>query len=204
MRITPEQEFNNINNLANTKPRRSPLGAFIWYLSFFLVIPLFVHIANINKLKRLNIKVSEAESGIDVQLKKRRDTIIKLIESVQGGMKFEKEMLTNLTSMRTGVGIKDLGKNASMLDKVSKQVTMQLENYPEIKSTELVQELMKTTSSIEDDISASRRIYNSNTSIFNQALNTYPINAAAAQLGYKFKSLFEITDFERQDVKIEF
>ncbi|QHX36324.1 LemA family protein [Spiroplasma sp. BIUS-1] len=204
MRITPEQEFNNINNLANTKPRRNLLGAFLWYLSFFLIIPLFVHISNVNKLKKLNIKVSEAESGIDVQLKKRRDTLIKLIESVQGSMKFEKEILMTLTSMRTGVSIQDKGKNAAMLDKISKQVTMQLENYPEIKSTSLIQELMRSTANIEDDISASRRIYNSNVSIFNQAINVYPKNAAAAQLGYVFKSLFEITDFERQDVKIEF
>ncbi|WP_338985231.1 LemA family protein [Spiroplasma endosymbiont of Diplazon laetatorius] len=204
MKITPEQEFNNINNLANTKPKRNPLGAFIWYISFFAIIPLFVHIANVNRLKKLNMKVSEAESGIDVQLKKRRDTLIKLIESVQGSMKFEKELLTTLTSMRTGVSIKDMGKNAAMLDKISKQVTMQLENYPEIKSAALIQELMRSTANIEDDISASRRIYNSNASIFNQSINSYPTNSAAAQLGYVFKSFFEIIDFERQDVKIEF
>ncbi|AGR41779.1 LemA family protein [Spiroplasma diminutum] len=204
MRITPEQEFNNINNRANQKPKRNPLGVLFWYLSFLLIIPALIHLGNINKLKKLNIKVSEAESGIDVQLKNRRDTLIKLIEAVQGSMKFEKELLSNLTSMRTGVSVESMGKNAAMLDRVSKQVTMQLENYPDIKSAQLVKELMSSTKDIEDNIAAARRIYNSNVSVFNQTIDVFPSNSAAAQLGYSFKSLFEITDFERQDIKIEF
>ncbi|QEH62122.1 LemA protein [Spiroplasma chinense] len=204
MMITPEQKYNNINNLANTKPKKSFLGALIWYISFIIIIPLIAHVSNVNRLRRLNTKVSEAESGIDVQLKKRRDTLIKLIDSVKSGIKFEKETLTTLTAMRTGVGLDEMQKNASMLNKVAKDVSIQLENYPDLKSTALVADLMAQTGKIEDDISASRRIYNSNVSIFNQEINIYPKNIAAGQLGYVFKSFFEITEEERADVEISF
>ncbi|AUB31887.1 LemA family protein [Spiroplasma floricola] len=194
----------NINKLAGTKVKRNGFGAFIWYISFILIIPLFVHIANINKLKRYDIKVSEAQSGIDIQLKKRRDILLKLINAVKDGIKFEKEMLLSLTQMRTGVNPNELNENMKLLDKVSKDVTMRLENYPQLQSTKLVQELMSAVSEVENDISASRRIYNSNVSIFNQTISVYPLNSAARQLNFVYKYLLEFSSEELEDVEIKF
>ncbi|AOG60175.1 LemA family protein [Spiroplasma helicoides] len=201
--LTPNIE-STINENANKKPNRSGIGAFFWYFLFIFIIPLFVHISYINSLKKLNVKVDEAESGIDVQLKKRRDTLLKLMDAVKGSIKFEKETLTTVTAMRTGVGIEGMIQNTKTLDAIQKGINVQIENYPDLKSNALVGQLMSATEEIEDNIAAARRIYNSNASIFNQEINVWPKNNAACSLKYVTKYFFEITEEDRQDVKIDF
>ncbi|AKU79714.1 LemA family protein [Spiroplasma turonicum] len=192
------------NSSVGTKPKTNFFGVLFWVIICFLLIPLIVHVTNINRLKRLKVKIDEAEAGIDIQLKRRRDTLIKLIDSVKESISFEKEMQTTLTSMRTGGGVDQLMRNASKLNDISKQIQVQVENYANLKSNDLIRDLMSESSNIEENISASRRIYNSNVSEFNQSINVYPSNLAANQLGYKFMPFFEIQDTDREDVKIKF
>ncbi|QBQ07467.1 LemA family protein [Spiroplasma gladiatoris] len=201
--ITPNIE-NNINANANKKPQRNAFGTFIWYASFILLLPVFLHIGNINSLRRINVKVSEAESGIDVQLKRRRDTLLKLIDAVKGSIKFEKEALTTVTAMRTGMGIEGMIKSQKAMDTLQKGINIQMENYPDLKSTQSIRELMSAAADIEEDIAAQRRIYNQNVGTFNQEIQVYPKNQAAAALKYVSKYFFEITEAEREDVVINF
>ncbi|QGS51684.1 LemA family protein [Spiroplasma tabanidicola] len=201
--LTPNIE-NNINADANKKPSRSAFGTFFWYFLFILIIPIFIHIGNMNYLRRMNVKVSESESGIDVQLKRRRDTLLKLIDAVKGSIKFEKETLSTIVSMRSGVGIEGMMKNQRAMDSIQRGINIQMENYPNLKSTDNIRELMDATRDIEEDISAQRRIYNQNVSEFNQSIAVYPMNQAAASLKYVNKYFFEITEAEREDVVINF
>jgi len=193
-----------LNSEVGNKPKILFIGKVFFVISWLLIIPFIVHLVNLNKLRSLNIKITEAESGIDVQLKNRRDTLIKLIDEVKESIHFEKDMLMNLTKMRVGGNVNQMIKNSNDLDKITKTISLQVENYPNLKSNELIRELMQKTSNIEDNIAAARRIYNSNVSYFNQSINSYPTNIAARQLGLCFQPFFEITDNEREDIKVSF
>ncbi|AOG60177.1 LemA family protein [Spiroplasma helicoides] len=202
--IAPKQDSVSINSDAGKKPKRNFLGILVWYLGFLILIPLFVHIANINSIKKLKIKISESEANIDTQLMRRRDTMLKLIEEVKGSIKFEKETLTTITAMRTGAGIEQSMKNASFLNSLQKNINVQIENYPNLKTNELIRGLMQTTEEIESSIAFTRTEYNQSVSLFNQKINTYPNNQAAAALKCKNIAFFEIADWDRDDVTVGF
>ena len=54
-----------------------------------------------NSLVRLKIRVDNAWSQIDVQLKRRHDLIPNLVESVKGYMAYEKDTLERVIKART-------------------------------------------------------------------------------------------------------
>ncbi|AKX34119.1 LemA family protein [Spiroplasma litorale] len=192
------------NSQVGQKPKKNIFGILFWILLCLVLIGLIIHVINLNSLKRLKVKIDEAEAGIDVQLKRRKDTLVKLVDAVKGSIEFEKDIQVSLTSMRTGGNINDLMQNASQLNDISRRISVQVENYPNLKSNDLIKDLMRESTNIEENISASRRIYNSNVSSFNQSINTYPTNLAASQLGYTFMPFFEISESDREDVKIKF
>ena len=56
-----------------------------------------------NSLIRLRMRVSNAWSQIEVQLKRRYDLIPNLLEAVKGYMKHEKSVLENVTKARAAL-----------------------------------------------------------------------------------------------------
>ncbi len=58
-----------------------------------------------NKYKRLQIKIAESLSGIEVALTKRYDTLTKLLDATKGYMKHEQEILEKVIQMRCGMGL---------------------------------------------------------------------------------------------------
>lgn len=54
-----------------------------------------------NSLVTAKVRISEALSHIDVQLKRRTDLIPNLVETVKGYAKHEKELFENVTKART-------------------------------------------------------------------------------------------------------
>src|SRR3989338_5286532 len=77
-----------------------------------------------NSLIRLRLRVSNAWSQIDVQLKRRYDLIPNLIESVKGYMKHEKTVLENVTKMRSNLVSGSMQEKA----KASNQITEALKS----------------------------------------------------------------------------
>src|SRR4051794_12779757 len=56
-----------------------------------------------NSLVTAKVRISEALSQIDVQLKRRTDLIPNLVETVKGYAKHEKEVLTQITEARSAI-----------------------------------------------------------------------------------------------------
>ncbi len=58
------------------------------------------------------------------------------------------------------------------------------ENYPTLRATENFQQLSRNLSELEDEIQASRRIYNSNVQAYNTAIQQFPGSIIANQGGF--------------------
>ena len=76
-----------------------------------------------------------------------------------------------------------------------------IESYPEIKAGENFLKLQNELSDVEDEISASRRIYSSAITKYNTKIQVFPTNLFAKIFGYKN---VEPLKFEVEDVKIKF
>src|SRR4029079_12123682 len=68
------------------------------------------------------------------------------------------------------------------------------EQYPELRATENFQQLTRNLSELEDEIQASRRIYNSNVQAYNTKIQIFPNSVVANSGGFTAREFFEIED----------
>ncbi len=79
------------------------------------------------------------------------------------------------------------------------------EQYPELRATENFQQLSRNLSELEDEIQASRRIYNSNVQSYNTKIQIFPNSIVANSGGFTAREFFEIEDpGDREPVTFSF
>jgi LemA protein len=162
-----------------------------------------------NSLVSLNQRVAEAWSGIDVQLKRRHDLVPNLVETVKGYASHERETFEKVTQARAAAmqasGPEEAGKAEGQLTAALGGLRVVAEQYPQLRATENFQQLQRQLSELEDEIQASRRIYNSNVQQFNTRIQQFPSSIVANQMSYTPKEYFEITEAaEREAPQVSF
>ena len=172
------------------------------------LIAIFLVVAY-NGMVRARNKVDEAWSGIDVQLKRRHDLVPNLVESVKGYASHEKSTFEKVTQARAAAmqasGPEEAGKAETQLTQALGGLRVVAEQYPELRATENFQQLQRQLSELEDEIQASRRIYNSNVMSYNTRIQQFPMSVIANQGGFTAKPFFEIGDAaEREAPQVSF
>lgn len=160
-----------------------------------------------NKLVELQNKVDEAFSTMDVYLKKRWDLIPSVVASVKGYAKHESETFENVTNMRsksydTLMTNDKIDKNLALNDMLY-NISMIVENYPELKADETFLKLNETLNSVETDIENSRKYYNAVVRMYNNQVEMFPSNLVSKMFSYETKRMFEAKEEERTNVKFE-
>ena len=77
------------------------------------------------------------------------------------------------------------------------------EAYPELKANENYLDLSDKLTQIEEDIANSRKYYNGSVRIYNNKVEMFPSNIIAKIFGFKSEKMFEISEDEKQNIKIE-
>jgi LemA protein len=154
-------------------------------------------------------RVDEAWSGIDVQLKRRHDLVPNLVETVKGYAQHERETFEKVTQARAAAmaaqGPAEASQAESALSAALGGLRVVAEQYPELRATENFQQLSRNLSELEDEIQASRRIYNSNVQAYNTKIQIFPNSVVAGSGGFTPREFFEITDAaEREPVAVSF
>lgn len=169
-----------------------------------LAVGLFWWIGTQNQFKRLDVKIEEADAGIDVALVKRYDTLTKLLDITKGYAKHEADTLMELLLVRKGMSLKQKQNVSEEMDQVTDKISVIAENYPELRSNENFKELQKAVVEVEEHLQAARRLYNSNVSTFNQQMVVFPKSIVASSMQLQEKPFFEAEAAKREDVKMEF
>jgi LemA protein len=173
-----------------------------------VVILIGYFISIYNSLVRLKNNIQKAWSNIDVLLKQRHDELTKLLNTVKGYMKHEREVLAQVTEARTAfLGAQSVGDKAkadNMMTSALKTVFAVAENYPELKANRSFMQLQGRISEVEDQIADRREFYNDSVNTFNIRIEQIPHVFIARMLGYTARELFKVDEADRQDVKIEF
>jgi LemA protein len=154
-------------------------------------------------------RVDEAWSGIDVQLKRRHDLIPNLVETVKGYASHERETFQRVTEARAEAmkaqGPAEASAAEGRLSAVLGDLRAVAENYPQLRATENFQKLQNELTETEDEIQASRRIYNSNVQSYNTKIQVFPNSVIANSGGFTPREFFEISDAaEREPVQVSF
>ena len=81
-------------------------------------------------------------------------------------------------------GVGDTAKAEQKLTGALTDLRAVAENYPQLRATENFQQLSRNLSELEDEIQASRRIYNSNVQSYNTDIQQFPASIIANQGGF--------------------
>ena len=160
-----------------------------------------------NSLVQVRNNIEKAWKNIDVLLLQRHDELIKLIVAVKGYMEHEKELLERLTKLRVGYNQTDSIEEKTRIENQINRETLRMhhvwEGYPDIKASQNFLQFQERISGIESQIADRREFFNDTVNIYNIQIERFPELILARVLGYKRRSLLEIPENLKQDVKIE-
>ncbi len=181
----------------------------VWIAIGVVVLIALYFILTRNSIIGSRNRVDEAWSGIDVQLKRRHDLVPNLVESVKGYAQHEQATFQKVTDARADAmrasGPREAGAAEGMLTAALGDLRAIAENYPDLRATENFQQLSRNLSELEDEIQASRRIYNSNVQSYNTKIQVFPNSIVAGTGGFTAREFFEILEAaEREAPEVQF
>ncbi|MFZ2538867.1 MAG: LemA family protein [Oscillospiraceae bacterium] len=177
---------------------------YIIALAAVILISLIWWIATGNKFKQLLVKIDEASSGIDVALTKRYDTLAKLIDITKAYAKHEVETLEKIVNLRKGMTVSEKNDINAKLDNMQNKISVIAESYPELKSSENFKQLQVSVVDVEEHLQASRRLYNSNVSLLNQLIVTFPKSLVSKSMHLAKQDFFAAEEVKKADVAMKF
>jgi LemA protein len=123
-------------------------------------------------------KVGEAWSGIDVQLKRRHDLVPNLVETVRAYADHEHHVFESVTTLRNqAIAVQDPKAVERVENKLAHEMRSVIalsERYPNLKASEEFQKLANEVVDIENEIQASRSLYNANVQFYNSRAQSVP------------------------------
>ena len=155
-----------------------------------------------NALVRSRNRVDQSWSGVDVQLKRRRDLVPNLVKTVEAYAAHEKETLTEVTEARTDAAAANgrvwREKCERRLSGGLLAMNVAAERYPELRASTGFQQLQRELTEVEEDIVGARRIFNSNVQRFNDLVQMFPASVIAGFGEFTPRQYFDVeTSVER-------
>lgn len=174
-----------------------------------IVVAALVYIWFIyNSLITTRMRINEALSQIDVQLKRRTDLIPNIVETVKGYAKHEKDVLEDVTKARASLmkaeTTEEKAKANNALSDTLKSLFAVAENYPNLKASENFLELQEELSDTENKIAYSRQFYNSNVMDYNTKLQLFPGSIIANMFHFQPATFFAADEKDKEPVKVQF
>ncbi len=134
---------------------------------------------------------------VENQYQRRFDLIPNLVNSVQGAMKQETAVFTAIAEARTrysgATTQADKVAAANQVESSLARLLVVMENYPQLKSVDLVQNLMVELAGTENRVAVERQKYNTTIQDFNLKVMRFPGMIFAKIFGFGSQPYFEAT-----------
>lgn len=163
----------------------------IWILIAIVVILLLWVMSTYNFFVTAKTRIKASIQEIGNQLKRQADLIPNLEESVKGYMKHEKDVFKMLTDARRAVAsaadsgnAQKMSEAAGKLAAVLPRLQVAVESNPELKSSEVVTNLMDELRDTADKVMYARRLVIDLTADYNVRLVTFPTSILANMFGF--------------------
>ena len=168
----------------------------IWLIRIAVVlVALFIiaeGIFQFNRLTSWQVIVTARRADLDRELQRRENLIPNLVFAVskyaayeQGVFKYVSDAREALKTIRSSEASRT--QVSSMLEKTLSRLVALAEQYPDLKATQSIQDLIKEAANTEDRIADAKGEYNKASETYNRYRTTFPGNVFA--FIYRFKSL---------------
>lgn len=159
-----------------------------------------------NRLQSMDEGVTGAWAEVVNQYQRRADLIPNLVNAVKGYAAQEKDVLIRVTEARAKVGsiqatpemLNDAGAFARFqqaqgeLSTALSRLLVVTENYPQLKSDALFQDLQAQLEGTENRIAVARKRYIDSVREYNTTVRQFPVNLTAMLFGMKVKPNFTV------------
>lgn len=169
-------------------------------LAVLIAMPIGCAKKNYNTFVDMQENVNQSWANVETVLQRRYDLIPNLVNTVKGFAKQEKEVLTEVTALRSQWGkARQSGnpaaslKAASGLESALGRLMVVVEKYPELKSNQNFLRLQDELSGTENRISVERRRYNETVTAYNKSIRKFPGVFFANLFGFDQRDTFAAT-----------
>jgi LemA protein len=161
-----------------------------------------------NTLVRSKAEVDNRWAQVDNQLKRRADLIGNLVNTVKGGMIQEQEVFGRIADARAAMsGAKTPGQSidaARGMDSAIGRLLVVIENYPQLKSSEAVQQLMDEVAGTENRLATERMRYNDQVRDYNILVRSFPSNIFAGMFHFEPATPYPVGEADKATPKVDF
>lgn len=172
-------------------------------LGVIVVVLIVAIILEFNTFVRLRNKIKQSKSAIDVYLTQRFDLIPNLVECVKAYANYEESVFTKIAALRSKYNSsKDL-KTGRELNSEFNNLLAVGESYPDLKASEQFLSLQKSLIKMESQLQAARRVFNGDVTLYNTTIASFPNNIFAEIFSFKKEELFEIEEYEKENIKLD-
>lgn len=161
-------------------------------LAIIVTVVIIYILSFYNNLKTIQVRIKASIQEIGNQLKRQADLIPNLVESAKSYLKQEKDIFKMLTDARKTVDqavesndLKQIDKAQGLIGKALGSLKVIMESNPEIKSAQVIIDLMDELRDTADKLMYSRRTLIDLTADFNTAISTIPGVWLASLFGFK-------------------
>ena len=168
------------------------------YMLVFLILVIALiawFFANYNRLVTTKVRVDNAWSQIDIQLKRRHDLIPNLVDTVKGYATHEQAVFQAVADSRAKLaGATTPAETISAANAQSAALARLLavvENYPQLKAIESFNRLMDELAGTENRIAVERMRYNERIQEYNTSRRQFPANITARMFSFKDYPFFD-------------
>jgi len=162
------------------------------------VIFAVLYFGTYNNLVALEESVDEKWAQVEQELQRRYDLIPRVVNASKLYIKYEGSILQNVTELRSqwaaamNSGDLDAINDATgKLDSAVSNLIVVIENYPELKASQVVEDLIVELEGTENRISTERMRYNEAVRDYNRERRSFPANLWAAGWGFEGREYFE-------------
>jgi LemA protein len=160
-----------------------------------LAIILLTIWSSYNSLVSAEQGVQEAWGNIEAQYQRRIDLIPNLVRTVESYAGFERNVLSDLTNLRTqwlaNPNIENRVQTANQFESALKTIFAVAENYPDLKASQNFIALQDELAGTENRVALERTRYNGAVRQLNSLTKFFPSNIIAGWFGFKEVEYFE-------------
>jgi LemA protein len=145
---------------------------------------------------------------VETQYQRRFDLIPNLVNSVKGIFEQEQKVFGDIAEARTryagATTVDEKAKAAGELETALGRLLVIIENYPELRSSAAVQQLMDELAGTENRVAVERRRFNDLVKDYNTTIKRVPGNLIAPLFGFSERAYFEAATGAEKAPTVEF
>lgn len=183
-----------------------------WIVLGVLVLVVVIGFASVagtyNSMVGLNEQVDSSWAQVETVLQRRYDLIPNLVATVQGFAQQEREVLTEVTRLRSQWGEATSQQQqaavAGQLEGALGRLMLVVERYPELRSNQNFLTLQDELSGTENRIAVERRRFNESVQAYNTRVRQFPAVIIAGMTGFEPREFFEAAVGAEEAPTVEF